>query len=118
MLHARIAAIRSDGTFIRNDLREIDANVFEAVRARKNLRPDDAAERFVARKRAAIVHVARFDGGDYAVFIERDARIEKGALVAVRAGQQMFGARFGPFHRDGRPVCARRARKAPCKDNS
>ena len=99
MLHTRIAAIGADGTFIGNDLREIEARVLEAICSRKHLRPYDAPERLVARKRAAIIYVARIYRGNYAISIESHARIEERALVAVSAGQKMLRTRFGPFDR-------------------
>ena len=42
--------------------------------------------------------------------VERDARIEKGALVAMSAGQHVLGARLGPFH--GTPAEFARGQRA------
>src|SRR5204862_3310750 len=44
VLHAGVAAVRSDGRLVRADLCEVDADVPPAVAARRHLRPDDAAE--------------------------------------------------------------------------
>ena len=98
MLHPRIAAIGPDRTLVAANLRHVEAHIPQAVCAGQNLRPDNAAERFVTRVGATIVHVAGFDGLDDAVFVERDARVEKCALIAVRARQHVLGACLGPLH--------------------
>ena len=94
VLHARIAAIGADGTLVGDDLREVDAQIFQAIGCRRDLRPDDAAQRLIARISAAVVDVPRVDGKDDAVLVERDARVAEGALVAVRAGGHVLGARL------------------------
>src|SRR5918912_902401 len=50
VLHARVAAIRRDRRLVRHDLCEVDADVPPPIAPRRNLRPDDAAERLVARE--------------------------------------------------------------------
>ena len=57
MLHARVAAIRSDRTFVRNHLVHVDADVLHSIRGGKNLRPNDTAEWLVPRERTAVVDV-------------------------------------------------------------
>ncbi len=98
MLHARVSAIRADGTLVGDRLREIDARVLEAIDARKNLRPDHAPERLVARKGSAVVVVLGIDGGNDAVLVESDARIAEGAFVAVGARNHVFGASLDPLN--------------------
>ena len=58
MLHARIAAIGPYGALVADRLGEINARILEAIDAGKNLRPNDAAERLVARISAAIINMA------------------------------------------------------------
>jgi hypothetical protein len=85
MLHARVSAIRADGTFIRDCLAEIDASILESIDPAENLRPDHATQRLIARVSAAVINVARGEGGDDAVFVESDTRVAEGALVAMGA---------------------------------
>src|SRR5207302_3176138 len=99
MLHARVTAVGANRAFVADRLGEINARVLEAIDAGKNLRPDDAAERLVARISAAIVYVARSDGSDDAIFIERHAGVAEGALVAVGAGSHVLRAALHPLHR-------------------
>src|ERR1700723_3381163 len=110
MLHARVAAIRANRTLIRHNLRKIEARILETIRTGKNLRPNNATKRFVARKCPTIVDMTRLDRRNYAVFIERYARIKKRPLVAMRASQQMLGARLSPFH--GAPAKFPRGQRA------
>src|SRR5882724_725355 len=112
MLHAGIAAIGADRALVGYGLTEIDASILESIDTRKHLRPDYAAERFVARIGAAIIDVPRIDGGDYAVFVERDASIAEGSFVAVRAGNVVLGARFDPL--DGAATSLFRGEGADC----
>ena len=58
MLHARVTAVGANGAFVADRLGEINARILEAIDAGKNLRPDDAAERLVARISAAIIDMA------------------------------------------------------------
>src|SRR5262250_2343772 len=97
MLHARVATIGADWAFVGDGLSEINACALETINAGKNLRPDDAAQRFVSRISTAIVNVARTDGGDHAVLIERHTRVAEGALVAMSAGSHVLGAGFNPL---------------------
>ena len=110
MLHARIAAIGTDGTLVGDDLREVDAQVLQPIGRGRHLRPDDAAQRLVARISAAIVDVPGVDGENHAVFVERHARVAKRALVAVRARGHVLGARLRPL--DGRAVGFARRQRA------
>ena len=110
MLHARIAAVRADGTLVRDHLGEIDAQVFQAVGRGRHLRPDHAAQRLVARISAAIVNVPGIDGENNAVFVERHARVAERPLVAMRARYHVLGARLRPL--DGRAVGLARSQRA------
>ena len=99
MLHARVAAVGPNGTLVGHRLAEVDANVLQAIRGGRHLRPDDAAQRLVARIGAAVVDVPRIDREDHAILVERDPRVAEGALVAVRARGHVLGARLGPLDR-------------------
>src|ERR1035441_4682580 len=101
VLHARVSAIGADRTLVGDRLTEIDASILETIYPTENLRPDHAAQGFVPRVSAAVVDVARVDGGDDAVFIEGHARVAEGALVAVGARNHVLRAGFDPF--DGTP---------------
>ena len=99
MLHARVAAVRTDGTLIGHSLREINACILEPVDSRKDLRPDDAPQRLVTRVGTAVIDVPRSDRGDDAIFIQRNSRITECTLVAVSAGRHVLGAGLDPFNR-------------------
>src|SRR5580698_9569435 len=99
MLHTGVPAVGADGAFVGDGLREINAGILEAIHAGKYLRPNDAAQRFVARIGAAIVNVARGDGSDHTVLVEGDAGVAESSLVAVGARSDVFGPRLHPFHR-------------------
>src|SRR6266568_973532 len=99
MLHPRIAAVWADGTLVGDGLREIDTRILETVDAGKDLCPNHATERLVARVRAAVVDVPRSDPCDNSVPIEGHARVAKRALVPVGAGNVVLRACFDPFHR-------------------
>src|SRR5258708_32609194 len=94
MLHARVSAIGAYGTLVGDGLPEIDASVLETIHPTENLRPDHAAQGLIARVGAAVVDVARVDGGDDSVFVEGYARVAGGALVAVSARNHVLGAGF------------------------
>ena len=51
------AAVRANRTLVGDRLREIDTGILEPINARKNLRPNHAPKRLVARKGSAIVVV-------------------------------------------------------------
>ena len=80
------------------------------IRCRRDLRPDDAAQRLIARISAAVVDVPRVDGKNDAVLVERDAGVAEGALVAVRARGHVLGARLRPL--DGRALSFARSQRA------
>src|SRR5208282_2808813 len=85
VLHARVSAIGADGTLVGDRLPEIDASVLETIDPTEDLRPDHAAQGFIAWVGAAVVNVARIDGGDDAVLGEGYACVAESALVAVSA---------------------------------
>ncbi len=95
----RVAAVRTHRTLVGHHLIHVDAHVLDAIRPGQHLCPDDAAQRLVPRIRSAIIDVPRIDGGDHSILIQRHTRIEKGALVAVRARLHVLGARLRPLHR-------------------
>src|SRR4051812_31556509 len=97
VLHARISTIGTDGTLIRDDLSEIDARILEPVDARKDLRPDHATERLIARVSAAVVKVSRLNAGDHAIRVQGDTRIEERTLVPVRARLHVLGTSLCPL---------------------
>src|ERR1700676_5757093 len=97
MLDSGRAAIWSHGTLVGDGLIEIDAGVPETINAGEHLRPNGAAQRFVARIGAAIIDVLRCDSGDDAVFVESDPRFAEGGFVSVGAGNVVLGTRFNPF---------------------
>ena len=99
VLHAGVAAIGADRTFVGDRLREIDARILEAINAGKHLRPDHAAQRLVARIGAAVVDVAGREGGDHAVLVEGDSSVAESSLIAVGARSDVLGARFHPLDR-------------------
>jgi hypothetical protein len=70
-----------------------------AVAARRDLRPDDATERLVARERAAVVDRADGEAEHRPVRLHGHLDAEEGALVAVRVGQVLVGPPLGPLHR-------------------
>ncbi len=99
VLHPRVAAVRGHWRLVRAGLREVDADVAPAVAARGDLGPDDAAERLVARERAAVVDRLHLEAGHLAVGLHRDLDVEEGALVPVRVGRVLVGAPLRPLHR-------------------
>ena len=99
VLHPRVAAVRRDRRLVRADLREVDADVPPAVQPRRDLRPDDAAERLVARERAAVVERLHLEAGHRPVLHHADLDVEEPALVAVRVRRVLVGAPLRPLHR-------------------
>ena len=99
VLHPRVAAVRRHWRLVRAGLREVDPDVAPAVAAGGHLRPDDAAERLVARERAAVVDRLHLEAGHLAVGLHRDLDVEEGALVPVRVGRVLVGAPLRPLHR-------------------
>ncbi len=99
LLHARVAPVRRDGRLVRADLGEVDPDVPPAVAPRRDLRPDDAAERLVARKRPAVVDRLHREAEQRAVLLHRHLDVEERALVAVRVRHVLIGAPFRPLHR-------------------
>src|SRR6266852_5622826 len=97
MLHPRVATVWSHGTFVGYRLAEIDARIPEAVNTRKNLCPDHATEGLIARIGTTIINVARVDRGDDAIFVQCHSRVAEGPLVAVRARDDVLGARLYPL---------------------
>ena len=98
LLHARVAAIRRGRRFVGARLREVDAHVAPAVAAGRHLRPDDAAERLVARKRAGVVERLDPVAEHRAVGFHRHLDVQERALVAVRVGRVLVGAPLRPLH--------------------
>src|SRR5713226_6861909 len=101
MLHAGIATVRADGALVGDRLGEVDPGILEAIDSGKNLRPDDTPQRLIARISAAIIDMARRDGGDDAIFVQRYPGIAERPFIAVRARSHVLGARF--THLTGRP---------------
>ena len=99
VLHPRVAAVRRDGRLVRADLREVDLDVPPGVHPRRHLRPDDAAERLVARERAAVVDRTHLEAGHLAVRLHGDLDVEERALVPVRVRRVLVGAPLRPLHR-------------------
>src|SRR6266545_3050412 len=58
VLHAGVAAIGPDRRLVGHHLREVDPDVPPAIHPRRDLSPDDAAERLVAGEGAAVVERA------------------------------------------------------------
>src|SRR5215467_3321478 len=97
LLHPRVSAVGPHRALVRHDLGEIDAHVPDPVYTWKHLCPDNATQRLVTRVRAAVVYMARIDGGDHTLFIQSHAGVVEGPLVTMGAGLHMFGAGFGPL---------------------
>ena len=98
VLHPRVAAVRRHRRLVRADLREVDADVAPAVAARRDLRPDDAAERLVAREGAAVVDRAHREAEHRPVRLHRHLDVEERALVAVRVRRVLVGPPLRPLH--------------------
>ena len=98
VLHARVAAVRRHRRLVRRDLREVDADVAPLVHPRRDLGPDDAAERLVAKPGACVVERLRPEAEQRAVVLDRDLGLVEPALVAVRHRHVEVGAPFGPLH--------------------
>ena len=97
VLHPRVPAVRRHRRLVGADLREVDLDVPPAVQARRHLRPDDAAERLVARERPAVVEGAHLEAGHRAVGLHRDLDVQKRALVPVRVRHVLVRAPLGPL---------------------
>src|SRR5439155_13390999 len=69
-----------------------------AVAARRHLRPDDAAERLVARESTAVVDRAYLHPEQYAVLRHRHLDAEERPLVAVRVRHVLVGSPLRPLH--------------------
>ena len=69
-----------------------------AVDARRDLRPDDAAERLVAKPRACVVERLRPEAEQRAVVLHGDLGVVEPALVAVRHRHVEVGAPLRPLH--------------------
>ena len=98
LLHARVAAVRSRRRLVRAGLREVHAHVAPAVAARRHLRPDDAAERLVAREGAGVVERLDLEAEHRAVGLHRHLDVEERALVAVRVRRVLVRAPLRPLH--------------------
>ena len=98
VLHPRVAAVRAARRLVRADLREVDPDVPPAVDARRDLRPDDAAERLVAGPRTAVVEHPCAEAEHRPVRLDRHLDVEEHALVAVRVRRVLVGAPLGPLH--------------------
>src|SRR5262249_44325926 len=70
-----------------------------AIQARRDLRPDDAAERLVAREGAAVVERLDLEAEHRAVVHDRDLDVVEPALVAVRVGGVLVRSPLGPLDR-------------------
>ena len=99
VLHARVAAVGRDGRLVRADLGEVDPDVPPAVEAGRDLRPDDAAERLVARECATVVERTHLEPGHRPVCHDPDLDVEERALVPVRVRGVLIGTPLGPLHR-------------------
>ncbi len=99
LLHARVAAVRRHRRLVRHDLREVDADVAPAVEAGRDLRPDDAAERLVARERAAVVERRDLEAEHRPVVHDGDLDVREPALVAVSVRRVLVGAPLRPLDR-------------------
>ena len=99
VLHPRVATVRRDGRLVRHRLRELDADVAPAVHPRRDLRPDDAAERLVAEVRARVVDRLRAEAEHRAVGLDRDLGVEEPALVPVRHRLVEVGPPLRPLDR-------------------
>src|SRR6266436_1427273 len=110
MLHAGIATVRADGALVGDRLGEVDPGILEAIDSGHNLRPDDTPQRLIARISAAIIDMARRDGGDVAIFVQRYPGIAERPVIAVRARSHVLGARFHPL--DGTSASLFRSQRA------
>ena len=99
MLHPRVATVRRHRRLVGADLREVDANVAPAVAARRDLRPDDAAERLVARERPAVVDRADGEAEHRPVRLHGDGDVEERALVPMCVRRVLIGPPLRPLHR-------------------
>ena len=63
----------------------------------RDLRPDDAAERLVARECSAVVERLHLEAGHRAVLHDADLDVEEPALVAVGVRRVLVGAPLGPL---------------------
>ena len=99
LLHPRVAAVRRDRRLVRHHLREVDADVPPAVEPGRDLRPDDAAERLVARERAAVVERLDLEAEHRPVVLDGDLDVVEPALVAVRVRRVLVGAPLRPLDR-------------------
>ena len=99
LLHARVAAVRRHRALVGHDLREVDADVAPAVQAGRDLGPDDAAERLVAREGSAVVERLHLEAQHRAVVLDGDLDVVEPALVPVRIRGVLVGAPLGPLDR-------------------
>src|SRR5258708_5706669 len=99
MLHSGIAAVRTNWTFVRYRLAEIDARIPEPIHARKYLRPDHAAQWLITWISPAIIDMARVDRGDHAILIQRNPCVAERPFVAVCTRDVVLGASLDPLHR-------------------
>ena len=97
LLHARVAAVRRGRRLVRARLREVDAHVAPAVAARRHLRPDDAAERLVAREGACVVERLDLEAEHRAVGLHRHLDVEERSLVPVGVRGVLVGAPLRPL---------------------
>src|SRR5205085_5319135 len=88
-----------DRGLVRDYLGEVDADVAPAVAPWRDLRPDDAAERLVAREGAAVVDRPHREAEHRPVRLHRDLDVEERALVAVRVRGVLIGPPLGPLDR-------------------
>src|SRR5207302_7438024 len=68
-------------------------------RSRRDLRPDDATERLVAREGAAVVERSDLEAEHRAVVHHGDLDVVEPALVAVRVRRVLVGAPLRPLDR-------------------
>ena len=99
VLHARVPAVRPDRRLVRHHLREVDADVPPAIEARRDLRPDDAPERLVAREGAAVVERAHLEAEHRPVGLDRHLDVEERPLVSVRVRHVLVGSPLRPLDR-------------------
>ena len=99
LLHPRVPAVRRHGRLVRHDLGEIDADVPPAVQAGRDLRPDDAAERLVARERAAVVERLHLEPEHRPVVLDGDLDVVEPALVPMRVRGVLVGPPLRPLDR-------------------
>src|SRR5438094_9082191 len=99
VLHPGVSAVWTHRAFVGHSLAEVNARVLESIHPGKDLSPDHAAERFIARISAAIVDVPRDNRSNHAVSIQPNPGVAKSSFISMRARGHVLGARFHPLYR-------------------